>query len=150
MGMPAVGSQPPRPNPLTPTSPASSQSQARYGGTLPPPGPRRDTPAARFKSPGEPTRPVASPPPHQLEPSAQPTGVAPEEIRRLVREEVQRAVREEMLTMVKSVLGDLFKERMMPKLLSYGQERVETIVTRDLQVLMERRVEEELARITGE
>ena len=73
-----------------------------------------------------------------------------EEIRRQVRDEVQRAVREEMLAMVKSVLGDLFKERMMPKLLSYGQERVEAIVTRDLQSIMERRVEEELAKLTGE
>lgn len=71
-----------------------------------------------------------------------------EEIRRLVREEVQAAVRAEMLVMVKSVLGDLFKEKMLPKLLSYGQERVEAIVARDLQSIMERRVEEELARLT--
>jgi hypothetical protein len=53
-----------------------------------------------------------------------------------------------MLVMVKNVLGDLFKEKMLPKLMSYGQERVEAVVSRDLQSIMERRVEEELARLT--
>ena len=72
------------------------------------------------------------------------------ELRALVRAEVQAAVRAEMLGMVKSVLGDLFKEKMMPKLLTYGQERVQSIVTRDLQAIMERRVDEELARFSDD
>jgi hypothetical protein len=71
-------------------------------------------------------------------------------LRQLVREEVQNAVRTEMLTMVKSVLGDLFKEKMLPKLLSYGQERIDAVVTRDLQSIMERRVEEELQKLTSQ
>ncbi len=150
MGMPAVA----RPAPSAP--PPAAPSQPRYGGgaaapvPAPAPDPRREpVPAARFKSPGEPTKPAVLAPPTPQPAQATAANVDVEEIRRLVREEVQRAVREEMLTMVKSVLSDLFKERMMPKLLSYGQERVETIVTRDLQVIMERRVSEELARITG-
>lgn len=139
------------------------------------PSPRRmpspsAAPSPRFKSPAEPTRPSVAAPPrgagamqHRQAPAPvpvpAPAPVAPapaapainsEEMRRIVREEVQRAVREEMLAMVKSVLGDLFKERMLPKLLNYGQERIESLVARDLQVMMERRVEEELARITGE
>jgi hypothetical protein len=39
---------------------------------------------------------------------------------------------------------------MLPKLLSYGQERIETVVTRDLQSVMERRVEEELQKLTSQ
>jgi hypothetical protein len=100
---------------------------------------------------------AATPPAGVATPVALPPGVAAaagnvsidhEELRRLVREEVQAAVRAEMLVMVKNVLGDLFKEKMLPKLMSYGQERVEAVVSRDLQSIMERRVEEELARLT--
>jgi CheY-like chemotaxis protein len=83
-------------------------------------------------------------------PAAPLAGVDRELLRQLVREEVQNAVRTEMLTMVKSVLGDLFKEKMLPKLLSYGQERIDAVVTRDLQSIMERRVEEELQKLTSQ
>ena len=71
-------------------------------------------------------------------------------LNRIVREEVQQAVREQMLGMVRSVLNDLFKERILPRLLKYGEERIETIITTDLQRLMQERVDEELARLTSE
>jgi len=74
--------------------------------------------------------------------------IDPEEISRLVKEEVQRAVRDQMLAMVKTVLGDLFQERMMPRLLQYGEERINTIVASDLQVIMQNAVEAELAKLT--
>ena len=59
----------------------------------------------------------------------------------LTSREVQTAVREEMFAMVKSVLGDLFKEKMMPKLLTYGEERIDAIIESKLTELVERKID---------
>jgi hypothetical protein len=85
-----------------------------------------------------------------MAPQATHIPIDPEDVAQQVRAEVQRAVKEQMLIMVKTVLGDLFKEKMMPRLLKYGEERIENIVATDLQVIMQQRVEEELAKLTGE
>jgi len=149
VGVPAIGSQSLQPPAAQRRPPVGNR--ARYGSSLAPPK-RAAPPAPPVAAVTKASTPTAPPrvPDAPAPPAASGGNLDLEEIRRQVRDEVQRAVREEMLAMVKSVLGDLFKERMMPKLLSYGQERVEAIVTRDLQSIMERRVEEELAKLTGE
>jgi CheY-like chemotaxis protein len=142
--------------------PAPPPPPARPGATpLPPPArfagtpQRRQPPAPQPPPPLQPPTPALPPavmaPPQVATPPAAPAATLDKtELRNLVRAEVQQAVREEMLTMVKSVLGDLFKEKMMPKLLAYGEERIETIVAADLKRVMERKVEEELARLTDD
>lgn len=173
-GLPPQAPQPPQP-PSRPLPPArtghSPAGGARYQQNVPspPPPPARPggaplPPPARFgqqQRRPQPPMPQAPQPP-AVAPAAPPavtppvhtggTGAAFDktELRNLVRAEVQQAVREEMLTMVKSVLGDLFKERMMPKLLTYGEERIDTIVSEELKRVMERKVEEELARLTDD
>ncbi len=171
LGMRSVPTPPAQPPPRPGASPAGG-ARYQHAALSPPPPPARPSgaplpPPARFGAQpqrlAQPPVPQAPQPPQAAQPP--PAPAAPQrggsgatalssldkaELRNLVRAEVQQAVREEMLTMVKSVLGDLFKEKMMPKLLAYGEERIETIVAADLKQVMERKVEEELARLTDD
>jgi CheY-like chemotaxis protein len=69
-----------------------------------------------------------------------PHGLDKDEVRQAIRTEVQRAVRREMLAMVRSVLGDLFSEKMLPKLLTYGEDRIDSIIEAKLAALVERKL----------
>ncbi len=127
--------------PAAPKAPAPPAAPAgRRFGAAPPPKKTPDV-GVRQTDLSEAT-PIPGPPP-----TAAALPISKEEIEALVKAEVQRAVREQMLGMVKTVLGDLFKERMLPKLLKYGQDRIEQVVAQDLYRIMHQRVEEMLAQM---
>jgi len=52
--------------------------------------------------------------------------------------------------MVRSVLNDLFKEKILPRLLKYGEERIDSIIASELRRMMQERVDEALAQLTSE
>lgn len=143
----------PRPAPL-PQAPTVTASDV-----LPPappaPASHHDiTPVPQTFSPPAPVAPasVTPPPPAMLAQdvaAAVRSALSQEDIERIVREEVQQVIREQMLTMVKTVLGDLFQERMMPRLLKYGEERINVVFQGgEFRNLLQQAVADELAKLS--
>ena len=143
--LPRSGSTTPRLAPPSQPEPVSQDDKTPVPASMP----QAAQPRSMQSAPDPRSSPATSP---GQSPTAAAIAAAidPEEINRLVREEVQKAVRDQMLTMVKTVLGDLFQERMMPRLLKYGEDRINTIVASDLQVIMQNAVEAELAKLGHE
>lgn len=157
-GAPAPGNRYAHPNaarqPLRQPEPAMRQSSGSLRRPQPLASPALSQAPQPFSRPGAPAPPAAPPAPLSRPVAAQPAppapaaapAIDPEMLNRLVREQVQNAVREQMLGMVRSVLNDLFKERILPRLLKYGEERIDDIVGKDIERLMHERIDEALAR----
>ncbi len=122
---------PPRYSPPPSATPEPVRSRLGAGSSARPPVPQAPSTSAPAAS-----VPAARP---RYAPAA-PSGVDKAEIRQAVRAEVQTAVRQEMLAMVKSVLGDLFSEKMLPKLLTYGEDRIDSIIEAKLAAVVERKL----------
>ncbi|MBH24821.1 MAG: hypothetical protein CMH57_10280 [Myxococcales bacterium] len=142
----------PRRGGFNPSPRASSNPFAKSG---PPAAPARAPARAPTPTPQR-AAPAPAPTPQQQQLSAAAVqqaaaaAIDPQLIDQLVREEVQKAVRQQMLSMVRSVLNDLFKEKILPRLLKYGEERIDSIIATELRRMMQDRVDEALAQLTSE
>ncbi len=135
---PGRPSTPPRPTPPT------QGSQPRI--PTPVPQQRNTTPPQANSQPSiDPGRPVAGAPAAAPQP-----GVDKAELESMIRSEVQRAVREELPGLLRNVMGDLFQQKILPRLVKHSEERVNTMLNEQLARRVQEQVRVELEQLLRE
>lgn len=140
------------PEPVTP-QPHHQAAQARTPSTPPPAGsqPRIATPDVNASS-----RQPSSGQPQQGAPSAGGSGMTAvggmsrSEIEKLVKEEVKNAVRSELPGLLRNIMGEVFQQKVLPKLVQHAEERVDSLVSQQLGGQIQNQVRAELERLLSE
>lgn len=142
---PGMPPRPAAPNQSSPGLPAQG-SQPR----IPTPVPQRNTSApAPVSQPGvDPVRPMTTPPTAANQGGG--AGVDRAEIESMIRDEVQRAVREELPGLLRNVMGDLFQQKILPRLVKHSEERVNSMLNDTLAKRVQEQVRVELEQLLRE
>lgn len=69
-------------------------------------------------------------------------GVSQDEIEAMVEDRVKEIVRDQLPDLLRKIMGDVFQERVLPKLLEHGKDQVESVVGDQL----DRRIHDEVRR----
>lgn len=77
-------------------------------------------------------------------------GLSRTEIEALVREEVKAAVRAELPALLRTVMGDIFQQKVLPKLLERADQRVAAAVESGVNQKIQEQVRTELERLLSE
>jgi CheY-like chemotaxis protein len=77
-------------------------------------------------------------------------GQIEEMIREVVREEVQRMVREELPNLLRNVMGDVFIQKVMPKLAQHADEKLQVSMNEQLDARIDRHVRQVLDQLLAE
>tara|TARA_B100000686_G_scaffold244918_1_gene254045 strand:+ start:214 stop:447 length:234 start_codon:yes stop_codon:yes gene_type:complete len=72
------------------------------------------------------------------------------ELESMIREEVQRAVREELPGLLRNVMGDLFQQKILPRLVKHSEERVNSMLNETLARRVQEQVRVELEQLLRE
>lgn len=129
---PTSGSQPRIP---TPTPHPAARNPLRQTGSQP-----RINP--------EPPRPAQNAAPAPAA-SAGP-GVDRAELEGMIRDEVKRAVREELPGLLRNVMGDLFQQKILPRLVKHSEQKVNQVLNEQLSQRVTEQVRVELERLLGD
>lgn len=78
------------------------------------------------------------------------SGVDRGELEDMIRSEVQRAVREELPGLLRNVMGDLFQQKILPRLVKHSEERVNTMLNESLAKRVQEQVRVELEHLLRE
>lgn len=140
----SAGSQPRIPSATPPRSPSGSQPRIPSGSQ-----PRIATPDVNASS--RQPAPASSPMPPATSgsgASALPMGRA--EIENFIREEVKNAVRDELPSLLRNVMGEVFQQKVLPKLLQHSDEKIQESLEAQLSERITRQVRLELERLLSE
>lgn len=98
--------------------------------------------------------------PHQPSPLAEARSISnvensapamsPEEIQAFIREEVKNAVREELPGLLRNVMGEVFQQKVLPKLLSHSDAKIQRALEEQLDHRISQQVRLELERLFAE
>ena len=72
------------------------------------------------------------------------------EMESMIREEVQRAIRDELPNMLRNVMGDLFQQKILPRLVKHSEERVNAMLNETLAQRVQEQVRVELEQLLRE
>lgn len=122
--MPSASSQP-----RIPSKPARSASKPDIT--------TGSTPGAQTQSPASGSSSAAS-------------GVSRAEIEALVKEEVKSAVRAELPALLRNVMGEIFQQKVLPKLMEHAEARIKAVVNENLTGQIQKQVRVELERLLEE
>jgi len=135
-----------RPGAVQPRTPATS-SPSRLGGSQP----RIATPDVNASTRAQnvaASAPVA--PSTTSDSGVSNIGMSRAEIETVVKEEVQAAVKEQLPGLLRTVMGDVFQKKVLPKLLEHGEQRVDAIVETRLDEKIADVVRFEIERLLAE
>ncbi|TXD38830.1 response regulator [Lujinxingia vulgaris] len=140
----SAGSQPRIPSATPPRTPSGSQPRIPSGSQ-----PRIATPdvnaSSRQPSPASTPMPGAA---SGSGVSALPMGRA--EIENFIREEVKNAVRDELPGLLRNVMGEVFQQKVLPKLLQHSDDKIQETLDAQLSERITRQVRMELERLLSE
>jgi CheY-like chemotaxis protein len=74
-------------------------------------------------------------------------GVSRSEIEAMIKEEVKAAVRAELPALLRNVMGEIFQQKVLPKLMQHAEARVKKVVTESLSGQIQKMVRVELERL---
>ena len=77
-------------------------------------------------------------------------GVDRAELEALIKAEVQRAVRSELPGLLRNVMGDLFQQKILPRLVKHSEERVNAVLNDNLSRRVQEQVRVELEHLLRE
>lgn len=72
------------------------------------------------------------------------------ELENLIREEVKKTVREELPGLLRNVMGEVFQQKVLPRLLKHSDERIQTTLREELDERIKQQVRQELERLLSE
>lgn len=138
----SLSSLPPRPNQSGVPGLPTQGSQPR----IPTPVPQRNiqSPSAGSQPRIDPARPSTS------SAGGSGAGVDRGELEEMIRSEVQRAVREELPGLLRNVMGDLFQQKILPRLVKHSEERVNAMLNENLAKRVQDQVRVELEHLLRE
>ncbi|RAL24938.1 hypothetical protein DL240_01640 [Lujinxingia litoralis] len=141
---PAVGSQPRIPSSTPPRTPSGSQPRIPSGSQ-----PRIATPDINASS----RQPLANTPMPGGAAGGSGASVLPmgrAEIENFIREEVKNAVRDELPGLLRNVMGEVFQQKVLPKLLQHSDDKIQQSLDAQLTERVTRQVRMELERLLSE
>lgn len=173
---PEPAHRPPEPTPepiYSPPEPAYQPPEPAYEAPEPEPvqeiteasepeiaAPEDNTPlpqaASQPRIPTDPPQPSAGSAPDiaaRPDPAPAPAGgltVDRGELEAMVREEVKSAVREELPGLLRNVMGEIFQQKVLPKLMEHAETRVQHVVQEQLTGRIQELVRVELERLLNE
>lgn len=77
-------------------------------------------------------------------------GMSRAEIETLVKQEVKRSVKEQLPGLLRNIMGEVFQNKVLPKLLEHGEQRVDAIVNQRLGDQIREAVRVEIERLLAE
>ncbi len=104
---------------------------------------------ASTRQPVAPTQPAPAPTPTSGSGSLN-VAMSRAEIEKMLREEVRTVVKQELPGMLRTVMGETFQTKVLPKLMQHTEERVERMVSERLEVAIRDNVRVELERLLSE
>ncbi len=139
------------PEPVAAAPPPQPQAE-------PEPPPRTPTPAPTGGSQpsvdvNASSRAPSSPPPATAPATTSgsgPIGVSRGEIEKMIRDEVRSTVKAELPAMLRSVMGETFQQKVLPKLINHTEERVEKMINDRMETAIREQVRVELERLLAE
>ena len=161
----AAAPPPPQPEPAAPPpQPEPVMMEPEPEPVAPPPQPepepppRTPTPAPTGGSQpsvdvNASSRTPSSPPPATAPATTSgsgPIGVSRGEIEKMIRDEVRATVKAELPAMLRSVMGETFQQKVLPKLINHTEERVEKMITDRMETAIREQVRVELERLLAE
>ena len=72
------------------------------------------------------------------------------EIEEMIRDQVKVTVKEELPNMIRSVMGDLFNQKILPRLVKHSEEKVASMLDEQLHNRVRDQVRVELERLLSE
>jgi uncharacterized membrane protein YheB (UPF0754 family) len=72
------------------------------------------------------------------------------ELEGMIRDEVKRAVREELPGLLRNVMGDLFQQKILPRLVKHSEQKVNQVLNEQLSQRVTEQVRVELERLLGD
>ncbi len=72
------------------------------------------------------------------------------ELENLIREEVKKTVREELPGLLRNVMGEVFQQKVLPRLLKHSDERIQTTLREELDSRITQQVRSELERLLSD
>jgi len=106
---------------------------------------------ASSRQPVTPTQPAQTPAPTPTSGSGSLNiAMSRAEIEKMLREEVRNVVKQELPGMLRTVMGETFQTKVLPKLMQHTEERVERMVSERLEVAIRDNVRVELERLLSE
>ncbi len=129
---------------------------AAYGDSTPLPTPKpATTPTSQPRIPADPPQARhGSSPEIPSRQSAPATPAAPamskDEIENFIREEVRSTVRQELPGLLRTVMGEIFQQKVLPKLLEHAEQRVRSAVSENLAGQIQHHVRVEIERLLNE
>jgi DNA-binding response OmpR family regulator len=130
------------PLPKTPSRPRIPSEPARSAST--PDITPGSTPGAQTSA----STPTPTPTPGSG--SAGTGGIDRAELEALVKEEVKSAVRSELPALLRNVMGEIFQQKVLPKLMEHAEARVKSVVRENLSGQIQNQVRAELERLLEE
>ena len=73
-----------------------------------------------------------------------------DELEAMIKEEVKNTVRDELPGLLRNVMGEVFQQRVLPKLLKHGEERIQATLREELDTRITQQVRAELERLLAE
>lgn len=94
--------------------------------------------------------PASSAPAPSVDSGVSNIGMSRAEIETLVKDEVQAAVKEQLPGLLRTVMGEVFQKKILPKLVEHGEQRVDAIVESRMNQRIAEVVRMELERLLSE
>lgn len=77
-------------------------------------------------------------------------GLSKGEMQKMIQDEVRNVVKSELPNMLRTVMGETFQKKVLPKLMSHTESRIESMVSERMQSAIREQVREELERLLAE
>ncbi|MBA2662768.1 MAG: response regulator [Bradymonadaceae bacterium] len=139
---PSVGSQPRIPSSSSQPRIASGNSQPRIAAP--------DVNASSRQRTPTPPSGVSSPSINASGSGLSPLPMNRSELENLIREEVKKTVRDELPALLRNVMGEVFQQKVLPKLIKHGEERIQQTLREELDTRITTQVRSELERLLSE
>lgn len=110
--------------------------------------PRIPTEPARGSSPD--INATSRPPASTVAPVATGAALSREDIEHMIREEVKAAVKNELPGLLRNVMGEIFQQKIMPKLTEHADARINAVVNEQMTSQIQSQVRVELERLLSE
>lgn len=94
--------------------------------------------------------PQQTPPPAQGQGGGGGAGVDRAELEGIIRDQVKDIVREELPNMIRGIMGDLFNQKILPRLVKHSEEKVTAMLDEQLHNRVRDQVRVELERLLSE
>jgi CheY-like chemotaxis protein len=77
-------------------------------------------------------------------------GMSRSELEDFIREEVRKTIRDEVPNMLRNVMGEVFQQKVLPKLVKHSEEKIQETLRQELDTRIAQQVRSELERLLSE